>query len=205
MADEALPLIKANAHPRHLEGILTEEELAAYTFSRELALTTRVSDETVNLPAALGGDRAMADLSLTIACYHGVSVLLLNSFEVALPRASVTPSSFPRFRDAATRAWWRSALPPLHAFDAAPRRDPAPRDLGSVDAPSRYSPGRAPRRAPARRVRRAYSPTAASSSSDMSSSDDITSDGATRAPVLTTSSSSESSGTQPPCLRTRAR
>ena len=39
----------------------------------------------------------------------------------------------------------------------------------------------------------------------MSSSDDITSDGATRAPVLTTSSSSsESSGTQPPCLRTRA-
>ena len=39
----------------------------------------------------------------------------------------------------------------------------------------------------------------------MSSSDDITSDGATRAPVLTTSSSSsESSGTQPPCLRTLA-
>ena len=91
VSDEAFPLIKANAHPRHLEGILTEEELAAYTFSRELALTTRVSDETYqSTKAALGGDRAMADLSLTIACYHGVSVLL-NSFEVALPEGVEKP------------------------------------------------------------------------------------------------------------------
>ena len=91
VSDEALPLIKANAHPRHLEGILTEEELAAYTFSRELALTTRVSDETYqSTKTALGGDRAMADLSLTIACYHGVSVLL-NSFEVALPAGVEKP------------------------------------------------------------------------------------------------------------------
>ena len=91
VADEAFPLIKANAHPRHLDGILTAEELAAYTFSRELALTTRVSDETyASTKAVLGGDRAMADLSLTIACYHGVSVLL-NSFEVALPEGVEKP------------------------------------------------------------------------------------------------------------------
>ena len=91
VADEALPLIKANAHPRHLDGILTAEELAAYPISRELALTTRVSDETyASTKAVLGGDRAMADLSLTIACYHGVSVLL-NSFEVALPEGVEKP------------------------------------------------------------------------------------------------------------------
>ena len=72
---------------------MSDEELAAYTFSRELALSTRVSDETyASTKAALGGDRAMADLSLTIACYHGVSVLL-NSFEVALPEG--VPRPFP--------------------------------------------------------------------------------------------------------------
>ena len=61
VADEAFPLIKANAHPRHLDGILTAEELAAYTFSRELALSTRVSDETyASTKAALGGGNLRA-------------------------------------------------------------------------------------------------------------------------------------------------
>jgi 4-carboxymuconolactone decarboxylase len=91
VASEAFPLLQANVDPRQLVGILRDDELAAYTFSRELALTKRVSDETyAATKAALGGNRAMADLALTVACYHGVSVLL-NSFAVALPEGAERP------------------------------------------------------------------------------------------------------------------
>ena len=55
-------------------------------------MTTKVSDETyASTKAALGGDdRRMADLCLTMGCYHAVS-LTLNMFEVALPAGEPKP------------------------------------------------------------------------------------------------------------------
>jgi 4-carboxymuconolactone decarboxylase len=99
----ALALVKANAPPERLHPpLLQSDELAAYAFSRELALTKRVSEDTYrSTRAALrgyggchGGDRAMADLALTLACYHGVSVIL-NAFEVPLPQGHDNPFPFP--------------------------------------------------------------------------------------------------------------
>lgn len=102
VADAAFPLIKQLAAPTTLEGILQADELAAYTLSLELVSTKRVSAATyAATKAALGGDdQKMADLCMTMGCYHAVSNIL-NMFEVELPKGEplpfdpdpVTPSS----------------------------------------------------------------------------------------------------------------
>ena len=56
VADEAFPLIKANAHPRHLDGILTAEELAAYTLAGAGPFHQSLGRALlVNLQSSLGG------------------------------------------------------------------------------------------------------------------------------------------------------
>ena len=56
----------------------------------------------------------MADLSLTIACYHGVSVLL-NSFEVALPEG--VPRPFPNMISSDCGRRRRAGGDPVRAVD----------------------------------------------------------------------------------------
>mmetsp|Transcript_19771 Transcript_19771/g.60937 ORF Transcript_19771/g.60937 Transcript_19771/m.60937 type:complete len:246 (-) Transcript_19771:16-753(-) len=92
VAEAAFPLIKALAPPEQLAGILEPDEAAAYALARELLQTSRVSDATyAATKAAFGGDdRKMADLCMTMGCYHAVSTIL-NMFEVALPAGEAPP------------------------------------------------------------------------------------------------------------------
>ena len=83
--------MKARAPPEALAGVLAPDELAAYALARELMATQRVSDATyAAAKAALGSDRAMADLAMTMGCYSAVSTIL-NVFEVALPAGAEHP------------------------------------------------------------------------------------------------------------------
>ena len=91
VAEAAFPLVKARAPPEALAGVLAPDELAAYALARELMATQRVSDATyAAAKAALGSDRAMADLAMTMGCYSAVSTIL-NVFEVALPAGAEPP------------------------------------------------------------------------------------------------------------------
>ena len=91
VAEAAFPLMKARAPPEALAGVLAPDELAAYALARELMATQRVSDATyAAAKAALGSDRAMADLAMTMGCYSAVSTIL-NVFEVALPAGAEHP------------------------------------------------------------------------------------------------------------------
>ena len=91
VAEAAFPLVKARAPPEALAGVLAPDELAAYALARELMATQRVSDATyAAAKAALGSDRAMADLAMTMGCYSAVSTIL-NVFEVALPAGAEHP------------------------------------------------------------------------------------------------------------------
>jgi 4-carboxymuconolactone decarboxylase len=91
VAEAAFPLMKARAPPEALAGVLAPDELAAYALARELMATQRVSDATyAAAKAALGSDRAMADLAMTMGCYSAVSTIL-NVFEVALPAGAENP------------------------------------------------------------------------------------------------------------------
>ena len=69
VAEAAFPLIKANAAPDELVGILQPDELAAYKLARELMANKRVSAATYKeTKEILGGDdRKMADLCMTCA------------------------------------------------------------------------------------------------------------------------------------------
>ena len=93
VAEAAFPLIKALEPPERLEGILKPDEAAAYKLARELVTSKRVSAATyAETRAALGDDpdRKMADLCMTMGCYHAVSNIL-NMFEVPLPDGEVPP------------------------------------------------------------------------------------------------------------------
>lgn len=91
VAEAAFPLIKANAAPEALVGVLQPDEVAVYKLAREL-MSTRVSAATyAETRAMLGGeDKKMADLCMTMGCYSAVSKML-NMFEVPLPAGAPLP------------------------------------------------------------------------------------------------------------------
>lgn len=92
VGEPAIALIKVGAPPERLEGVLQPDELAVYRLSFELLQTKRVSAGTyAETKAALGDDdKKMADLCMTMGCYHAVSNLL-NMFDVPLPRGEPLP------------------------------------------------------------------------------------------------------------------
>ena len=94
VAEAAFPLIKAAAPAEQLVGILLPDEVAVYKLSLELMQTKRVSAATYAATKEILGndDRKMADLCMTMGCYHAVSNIL-NMFEVPLPAGQ--PLEFP--------------------------------------------------------------------------------------------------------------
>ena len=92
VADAAFPLMRKNAPPEALVGVLQPDEVAVYKLARELMQSKRVSAATyADTKAMLGGDdRKMADLCMTMGCYSAVAKML-NMFEVALPEGAEMP------------------------------------------------------------------------------------------------------------------
>ena len=92
IAEAALPMIKRGCEPEELIGVLQPDEVAVYKLSLEMVRTRRVSSETyAETAAALGGDdRKMADLCMSMGCYHAVSNVL-NMFAVELPEGEALP------------------------------------------------------------------------------------------------------------------
>lgn len=90
--EAAFELIKSDAPPESLAGILRADELAVYTLARELMTTKRVSPSTYQTTKALLGDSdvKMADLCMSMGCYSAVSKIL-NMFEVPLPAGHQNP------------------------------------------------------------------------------------------------------------------
>ncbi|CAE7384517.1 unnamed protein product [Symbiodinium natans] len=67
---EAIDSIKSQAEPGSARG-MTPEQLAVYTYARELHSTKRVSDDTHQKAlAAVGGEQALIDLVFTMGFYH---------------------------------------------------------------------------------------------------------------------------------------
>ena len=93
VAEAAFPLMRALEPADRLEGILQADEAAVYKLALELVTTKRVSAATyAETKAQLGADadRKMADLCMTMGCYHAVSNIL-NMFEVPLPQGEPLP------------------------------------------------------------------------------------------------------------------
>ncbi len=66
-----------------VEG-LTEEEATVVRFTRELAATNRVSDETFEAARAQLGERGVVELSAAIG-YYAMLAYFMNALEVAVP------------------------------------------------------------------------------------------------------------------------
>ena len=78
VAEAAFPLMRELRPAEQLRGVLEDDEAAVYALALELVQTRRVCATTYRATrAALGGDdKKMADLCMTMGCYHAVSNIL---------------------------------------------------------------------------------------------------------------------------------
>jgi len=82
--------IKVNSSPEEIQSFLEEDELAVYTFCRELTRDKRVSDATFARVRSLLSEQQVTDLCFTMGTYHAVS-LTLNVFKVPIPEGEPNP------------------------------------------------------------------------------------------------------------------
>lgn len=93
---EAIAAIKRRAAVASLsEDIMDWRQTAVYIYASELHERKRVSDVTHKKALeAVGGERALIDLVMTMGFYHQIS-MTLNAFAVPLPAGVVPPFEEP--------------------------------------------------------------------------------------------------------------